>query len=57
MQYWDVFSEVPKFRSVKDGPYDVNVTEGESFTFNCHVNAKPEAKIVWLQDGVELNGK
>ena len=51
------FSVVPIFRNVNDGPYDVNVTEGESLTFNSSVDAKPEAKIVWLQDGVELDGK
>ena len=47
--------EIPIFRSVKDGPYDVNVTEGESHAFSCNVNAKPEATIVWLQDGVVLD--
>lgn len=48
---------MPVFRSVKDGPYNVNVTEGESFTFKCNANAKPDATIVWLQDGLPLNGK
>ena len=50
-------SEAPKFRSIRDGPYDVNVTEGGSFTLNCNVDTKPEAKIIWLQDGVVLDGK
>ena len=46
---------VPRFLTVQDGPRDVNVTEGDSYTFNCKADAKPEATIVWLQDGKELD--
>ena len=48
-------SEEPVFKNFNDAPYDVNVTEGESFIFNCNPVAKPAAKIVWLQDGKELD--
>lgn len=50
-------SAVPRFIKVTDGPYDINVTEGESARFSCNAGAKPEAKIVWLQDGKELDRK
>jgi len=51
------FSAMPTFTKVKDGPYDINVTEGESVKFSCNTSAKPEAKIVWFQDGDKLDGK
>ena len=47
----------PKFPSVKDGPYDVNVTEGESVTFDCNAFAKPQAINVWLKNGKPIDSE
>lgn len=47
----------PKFQNVKDGPYDVNVTEGELATFKCNAFAIPEASIVWFQNGNPIDSE
>lgn len=52
-----VYTAAPKFKTPKDGPYDVNVTEGESATFNCNAFAKPLANIVWLQYGEPIDSE
>lgn len=44
------------FLRSSDGPLNVNVTEGESATFNCNAKATPEATIVWLKNGIAING-
>ena len=48
---------VPRFLAAENGPRNVNVTEGQSYTFHCKADAKPEAAIVWFQDGIELHRK
>lgn len=50
-------SAAPVFSTKDDGPYDANVTEGESFTVRCNATAKPAANLVWFQDGKELDRK
>src|SRR6218665_967741 len=47
----------PKFPSIKDGPYNVNVTEGESVTFDCNAFAKPQAINVWLKNGEPIDSE
>ena len=45
----------PVFRNVTIIPHDVNVTEGDSVSFYCGSYAEPEASVVWMQNGIELN--
>lgn len=53
----NVNTAAPKFQNVKDGPYDVNVTEGGSVTFNCNATAIPEPNIIWLQNGQPIDSE
>lgn len=50
-------TDVPRFQNTKNGPYDVNVTEGESVTFNCNAIAIPAANIVWFQNGLPIDSE
>ena len=38
-------------------PVNVNVTEGDNYSFICDPNAEPTAEITWYRNGEELNGK
>ena len=49
-------SAAPAFRSNRDSPHDVTVTEGSDHTFNCDTYAKPEATVEWYMNGVRING-
>lgn len=48
---------VPVFRHPNVLPRDLNVTEGESVNLHCGSYAEPEADVVWMQNGRELDRK
>ena len=48
---------LPVFNHVSLLPRDLNVTEGDSVSFHCGTYAEPDAQVVWLQNGKELNRK
>jgi Immunoglobulin I-set domain len=47
----------PVFRHINLLPRDLNVTEGESVNLHCGAYAEPDAEVVWMQNGVELDRK
>jgi hypothetical protein len=48
---------VPVFRHANLLPRDLNVTEGDSVNLYCGAYAEPEADVVWMQNGKELDRK
>lgn len=46
----------PSFKAVSLGPHNINVTDGEDAVFNCKAEAIPEANVVWMQNGIVLDG-
>ena len=52
-----VFAAAPVFRHINLLPRDLNVTEGESVNLHCGTNAEPDATVVWMQNGKELDRK
>ena len=39
------------------GPVNVNVTEGDDYSFICNSHAEPAADITWYRNGEKLKGK
>lgn len=50
-----IVQAAPVFNQSFRGPRNVNVTEGESVTFQCNSYAKPKATVVWMINGVPVN--
>jgi len=55
--YVGVNSGEPKFESPADRLRSTNVTDGDQLRFPCRVSAEPVAEIVWLRNGIPLDGK
>jgi len=50
-----LFAAAPVFRHANLLPRDLNATEGDSVTLYCGTYAEPDAEVVWMQNGRELN--
>jgi len=52
-----VWSAMPVFRQLSDGPHDLNVTEGDTAIVNCSAYAEPDARVQWFQNGQPLEDR
>lgn len=48
------FAAAPIFKTLHDGPRDLNATAGDSISIHCNPHAIPPAEITWLRNGIPL---
>jgi len=52
-----LFVAAPRFESVENQPYNMNVSVGDTVTVSCKTYANPPATVQWFQNGDHLNRK
>ena len=53
---FNIVTVSPVFRSMYDRPHNMNVTNGDTVTISCKAAAEPKASVVWLRNGIPLEG-